>query len=144
MLLRDADVEEPIWEAPLERAKSGGLAHRRGDRHDVVAPFADPHDLVRECCRPLPARGRPRLSGERVEAARLMHLVDFVVLRDRRPLFAVECKSGQGAIGPAVRYFAERAPIPRFYQVHRGEKHFASGKVTVVPFARFCADLGMP
>ncbi len=70
--------------------------------------------------------------------------VDFVVLQGRRPLFAVECKSGEAAIGSAVRYFAERAPIPRFYQVHRGEKHFASGKVTVVPFARFCADLQMP
>jgi len=70
--------------------------------------------------------------------------VDFVVLQARRPLFAVECKSGQAAISPAVRYFAERAPIPKFYQVHRGEKHFASGKVTVVPFARFCADLELP
>ncbi len=70
--------------------------------------------------------------------------VDFVVLRDRRPLFAVECKSGQGAVGSSVRYFAERAPIPKFYQVHRGGKHFETGKVTVVPFSRFCADLGLP
>ncbi|MFZ5471082.1 MAG: ATP-binding protein [Myxococcota bacterium] len=70
--------------------------------------------------------------------------VDFVVLRDRRPELAVECKTGDRAIGPAVRYFAERTPIPRFFQVHRGEKHFSSGKVTVVPFARFCADLAMP
>ena len=70
--------------------------------------------------------------------------VDFVVLADRRPVFAVECKSGDRAVGPAVHYFAERTPIPRFFQVHRGARHFASGKVTVVPFARFCADEGMP
>ena len=70
--------------------------------------------------------------------------VDFVVLEGRRPLFAVECKSGETGIGPAVRYFAERTPIPRFFQVHRGTRHFEAGKVTVLPFARFCTDLGMP
>ncbi|MGH9161935.1 MAG: ATP-binding protein, partial [Vicinamibacteraceae bacterium] len=59
--------------------------------------------------------------------------VDFVVLQNRRPLFAVECKTGDRAIGPAVRYFAERTPIPRFYQVHRADRHFSSGKVTVIP-----------
>ena len=70
--------------------------------------------------------------------------VDFVVLRGRRPLFAVECKTSDDEIAPAVRYFAERTPIPRFFQVHRGEREFQSGKVTVMPFARFCTELGMP
>ena len=70
--------------------------------------------------------------------------VDFVVVRDRKPLFAVECKSGDRAVGGAVKYFAERTPIPRFYQVHRGERHYATGKVTVLPFATFCRELGMP
>lgn len=70
--------------------------------------------------------------------------VDFVVMKDRRPSFAVECKSGDKAVSPSVRYFAERAPIPRFFQVHPGTRHFQSGKVTVLPFQRFCADLGMP
>lgn len=70
--------------------------------------------------------------------------VDFVVLRERRPIFAVECKSGEKAPGAAARYFAERTPIPRFYQVHRGERHFESGKITVLPFARFCRDLELP
>jgi hypothetical protein len=70
--------------------------------------------------------------------------VDFVVLQGRRPLFAVECKSGERGVGPSVRYFADRTPIPRFYQVHRGAAHFDSGKVTVLPFARFCAELEMP
>jgi uncharacterized protein len=70
--------------------------------------------------------------------------VDFVVLRGGRPQWAVECKSGERAIGPAVRYFAERTPIPRFYQVHRGDRHYASGKVTVLPFTAFCRELELP
>ena len=70
--------------------------------------------------------------------------VDFVVLRDKRPQFAVECKTGEQSIGAAVRYFAERTGIPHFYQVHRRRRHYATGSVTVVPFARFCADLALP
>lgn len=70
--------------------------------------------------------------------------VDFVVLKNRKPVFAVECKSGDKAIGPALRYFAERTPIPRFYQTHLGERHYSTGKVTVVPFIRLCEELGLP
>jgi predicted AAA+ superfamily ATPase len=70
--------------------------------------------------------------------------VDFVILRDRRPLFAVECKTGERAIARSVGYFAERTPIPRFFQVHRGTRHFESGKITVLPLTRFCSDLDMP
>jgi predicted AAA+ superfamily ATPase len=70
--------------------------------------------------------------------------VDFVVLRDRAPLFAVECKSGERGVSPAIRYFAERTSIPRFFQVHLGERHFETGRATVVPFRRFCIDLGLP
>lgn len=70
--------------------------------------------------------------------------IDFVVLQGRKPLFAVECQSGDKAIGRALRYFAERTPIPQFYQVHLGTRHFSTGNISVVPFARFCADLGMP
>ncbi len=70
--------------------------------------------------------------------------VDFVVLKDRKPIFAVECKSGDKAIGPAIRYFAERTPIPHFYQTHLGKSHFSSGKVTVVPFIKLCEELELP
>lgn len=70
--------------------------------------------------------------------------VDFVVLQGKRPLFAVECKSGDRQVGPAVKYFAERTSIPRFFQVHRGTRHYALGKITVVPLGRFCLDLDMP
>lgn len=70
--------------------------------------------------------------------------VDFVVLRDRSPLFAVEYKTGERTISPAARYFAERTNIPVFYQVHLGERHVQSGRVVVIPFARWCRKAGMP
>jgi hypothetical protein len=70
--------------------------------------------------------------------------VDFVVVKDRKPVFAVECKSGDKAVSPAARYFAERTPIPVFYQVHLGERHYQRGNVIVLPFTRFCRDLQLP
>jgi predicted AAA+ superfamily ATPase len=70
--------------------------------------------------------------------------IDFVVLRDRKPLFAVECKSGEKAVGAALHYFADRTAIPRFYQVHRGGRHYSTGKITVLPFVRLCEELDLP
>jgi hypothetical protein len=70
--------------------------------------------------------------------------VDFVVLRNRKPLFAVECKSGEKAIGSALRYFAERTPIPRFFQVHLGTRSIASGPISVLPFVQWCEELRLP
>ncbi len=70
--------------------------------------------------------------------------VDFVVVRGGKPQFAVECKSGERAIAPALRYFAERTGIPRFYQVHLGERHYETGRITVLPFVRFCEELRLP
>jgi predicted AAA+ superfamily ATPase len=70
--------------------------------------------------------------------------VDFVVLKKGKPQFAVECKAGERNADPALGYFAERTAIPRFYQVHLGSAHWERGAVTVLPFARFCEDLGMP
>jgi predicted AAA+ superfamily ATPase len=70
--------------------------------------------------------------------------VEFVVLKDRKPLYAVECKSGERAASPAVRYFAERTAIPRFYQVHLGDRHYETGAVTVLPFRTFCHELRLP
>lgn len=70
--------------------------------------------------------------------------VDFVVLKDRKPLFAVECKTGEKQISPHLKYFAERTSIPAFYQVHLGTKSFGEGRIQVLPFSRFCADQDMP
>ncbi len=72
--------------------------------------------------------------------------IDFVVLRGKKPLFAVECKSGDRSPGPAAAYFRERTAIPAFYQVHLGEKDYgnAHSSVRVLPFVTFCRELGLP
>jgi predicted AAA+ superfamily ATPase len=72
--------------------------------------------------------------------------VDFVVLRDRKPEFAVECKTGERSVSPAARYFRERTPIPRFYQVHLGKKDYGSAEtdIRVLPFHKFASELGLP
>lgn len=72
--------------------------------------------------------------------------VDFVVLRDGHPEFAVECKSGERGASPACNYFRERTDIPRFYQVHLGNKDHgnATADTRVMPFATFCQEVGLP
>ena len=70
--------------------------------------------------------------------------IDFVVLKNNKPLFAVECKSGEKQLSPRLHYFAERTPIPVFYQVHNGRKAFsASEKLHMLPFAEFCRRVEM-
>lgn len=71
--------------------------------------------------------------------------IDFVVLQNRRPLFAVECKTGDRVLSKHIGYFAERTGIPAFYQVHQGTKDYgkpATGRV--LPFTKFCHELGLP
>ncbi|MBI4125053.1 MAG: ATP-binding protein [Deltaproteobacteria bacterium] len=72
--------------------------------------------------------------------------IDFVVLRDRRPQFAVECKTGDSQLSPAIRYYAERTAIPKFYQVHLGKRHFqkTDQRALVIPFPLFCQELSLP
>ena len=72
--------------------------------------------------------------------------VDFVVLQDGQPLFAVESKRSDTTPSPSCRYFRERTPIPAFYQVHSGTKDFghAETDVRVLPFLTFCAERSMP
>ncbi len=72
--------------------------------------------------------------------------VDFVVIRDGRPEFAVECKTGEREPAPACRYFRERTDIPVFYQVHCGSRDEgdAWSGTRIVPFDRFCTELQLP
>ena len=72
--------------------------------------------------------------------------IDFVVLRDGRPEFAVECKSGERTASRACRYVRERTAIPRFYQVHLGTADFgdAGADTRVLPFWTFCRELALP
>lgn len=68
--------------------------------------------------------------------------VDFVVLKDKKPIFAVECKTGERSPSPHIRYFSERTQIPAFYQVHQGVRDFGNPKTgRVLPFTKFCSEL---
>ena len=66
--------------------------------------------------------------------------IDFVVLQNKKPIFAVECKSGERALNPAIQYFKDRLIIPKVYQVHLGKKDFGNEETTgrVLPFIEFC------
>jgi len=70
--------------------------------------------------------------------------IDFVVLKEGSPLFAVECKTGDKNIAPSIYYFMERTPIPKFYQVHGGDRDYEKNNVRVIPVHRFCRELGLP
>lgn len=65
-------------------------------------------------------------DGDRVELrfvrdARGREL-DFVVIVNDRPAFAVKCKTGEQGLSRNISYFAPRTDIPCFYQVHMGTK----------------------
>jgi hypothetical protein len=70
--------------------------------------------------------------------------VDFVVLKDRKPFFAVECKSGERQLSSQIEYFKTRLSIPKVYQVHLGKKDFGNESTTgrVLPFTAFCSEIG--
>jgi predicted AAA+ superfamily ATPase len=67
--------------------------------------------------------------------------VDFVVIRDKKPLFAVEVKSGPKEISKSIKYFRDRTNIPMFYQVHFSEGRYSDYKVQVLPFSEFCKEV---
>ncbi len=70
--------------------------------------------------------------------------IDFVVLKEGRPMFAVECKSGEKNINPSLFYFMKRTSIPRFYQVHEGNRDYEKNGVRVLPVQTFCKELCLP
>lgn len=69
--------------------------------------------------------------------------IDFIVLKNDKPLFAVECKAGEGSISPNISYFSSRTPIPNFYQVHLGKKdvELSDVKARILPFQVFVREL---
>lgn len=70
--------------------------------------------------------------------------VNFVVLENKKPLFAVECKSGEKNVSPHLYYFKERTKIPKFYQIHRGKKNYAvDDQISLLPFEIFCKEIGL-
>lgn len=70
--------------------------------------------------------------------------VDFVVLKEGEPMFAVECKSGEKSINSSIYYFMERTGIPEFYQVHQGDADYEKNGVRVLPVTALCETLRLP
>ncbi len=67
---------------------------------------------------------------------------DFVVTRNRRPLFAVEAKLSDRIPDPTLRYFSERTNIPIFIQVFReGSGISLTEKVSSMPLSEFARFL---
>jgi len=71
--------------------------------------------------------------------------IDFLVLKDGRPQFAVECKTGEKALSKRIEYFKTRVGIPEVYQVHLGTKMYGDETTTglVLPFRKFCEMKGL-
>jgi uncharacterized protein len=72
--------------------------------------------------------------------------IDFVVIRDKKPIFAVECKTGEKSLSKSINYFKERTSIPEFYQVHLGEKDYGQADKggRVLPFLTFSRIKKLP
>jgi predicted AAA+ superfamily ATPase len=71
--------------------------------------------------------------------------VDFVVLKNKKPIFAVECKAGESSVSPHIHYFKARTSIPEFYQVHLGKKDVEYEKgIRILPFTKFCQEKKLP
>ncbi|MCB9029517.1 MAG: ATP-binding protein [Deltaproteobacteria bacterium] len=72
--------------------------------------------------------------------------IDFVVLKNRQPLFAVECKLNERKLSKHINYFQERTKIPKFYQVHLSDTDFGDPEKggRLMPFSKFAQELNLP
>lgn len=71
--------------------------------------------------------------------------VDFVVIKDKKPLFAVECKLKSKGLSPHLFYFQERIDVPIYYQVSlEGPSKSAHDQIKEMSFLDFCKLLKMP
>ncbi len=65
--------------------------------------------------------------------------VDFVVLKNKIPLFAVECKLKDQTPSPHLYYFQQRTKVPMFYQVIlEGKEKQINDGMMVTSFESFC------
>ncbi len=70
--------------------------------------------------------------------------VDFVVIKDKRPLFAVEAKFSDKALSPHIYYFLERLNIPKYYQVtFKGEEKSPRDNVVLTNLEGLCRSEGL-
>jgi hypothetical protein len=72
--------------------------------------------------------------------------VDFVVIKNQSPEFAVECKLRETSLSPHIEYFSQRTDIQKFYQVHLKAKDFGNATTMgrSLPFTTFVQELELP
>ncbi|MFH1729711.1 MAG: AAA family ATPase [Pseudomonadota bacterium] len=65
--------------------------------------------------------------------------IDFIVLKNSKPCFAVETKHSAKSISKHIAYFSKRSKIPQFYQVHLGDDDYEKKELRthVIPFHKF-------
>ena len=69
--------------------------------------------------------------------------IDFVVVKNEKPQFAVECKTGERDLSANIGYYAQRSNIPYFYQVHQGQKdvEVSTYRARILPFVTLAKEL---
>lgn len=70
--------------------------------------------------------------------------IDFVIMKNKRPIAAIECKTGDSSLSRHIHYFRERTNIPYFYQVHLKTKDVLAEKnCRILPFGKLCEELAL-
>jgi predicted AAA+ superfamily ATPase len=68
--------------------------------------------------------------------------LDFIVIKNTQPLFALECKTGEKQLQKSVPFFQNKFKIPKVYQVHLGTQDFGNAAKggRIIPFDKFCLE----
>ncbi len=71
--------------------------------------------------------------------------VDFIISKDKKIEFAVECKLQDTIPSKHLSYFRNRLNIPKCYQVHLGDEDFGDEEIgiRVLPFVKFSKEMNL-
>ncbi len=71
--------------------------------------------------------------------------VDFIVTKDKKIQFVVDCKLQDKTPSKHLLYFKERLKIPKCYQVHLGKSDFRDEEINirVLPFWKFSKEMNL-
>ena len=69
---------------------------------------------------------------------------DFVVIKDKKIIFAVECKLNSTDVSESVLKLRSKLQIPMWYQVHMNDKtRIIAPDFKILPFEKFCEEVGL-
>lgn len=69
--------------------------------------------------------------------------VDFIILKDKQPIIAIEAKLNEENISPNLFYLEQRTEIPHLFQVHLAKKDYkkSGSRCRSIPFEKMMAIL---